>query len=161
MKKDIFIDNNIAKNFANPADKEYKKLIRWLLKFDNNIDFEQNAHLVLSQKIRNEYLESSSGAKSVSNIVVIVSKLIKQGRVNEFSNTEIKEFQQKYFSSKVKKQFKDFRLETNRDSNHIPIILKSDRKKALIIDKKFKEIVNNFPGFKAKAESKPKEEFYM
>jgi len=51
MKKDIFIDNNVAKNFSNPADPEYKKLIKWLVKFDKSIDIEENAHLVLSQKI--------------------------------------------------------------------------------------------------------------
>lgn len=31
MKHDIFIDNNIASKFANPADPEYKELIRWLM----------------------------------------------------------------------------------------------------------------------------------
>lgn len=30
MKKDIFIDNNIASKFSNPLDPEYKKLIKWL-----------------------------------------------------------------------------------------------------------------------------------
>ena len=36
--KDIFIDNNIAKNFGNPMDEEYQKLIRWLQKFDEDKD---------------------------------------------------------------------------------------------------------------------------
>ena len=30
MKKDIFIDNNIACRFSNPMDPEMKKLISWL-----------------------------------------------------------------------------------------------------------------------------------
>ena len=34
MKKDIFIDNNIASKFSNPQDKEYIKLTQWLLYFD-------------------------------------------------------------------------------------------------------------------------------
>ncbi len=77
MKKDIFIDNNIAKNFANPADAEYKKLIKWLLKYDKSTDKkEENAYLVISQKIRNEYLEGSNSAKSNSNIIVIVNILV-------------------------------------------------------------------------------------
>ena len=162
IRKDIFIDNNIAKNFANPADPEYKKLIKWLLKFDKNIDFEQNAQLVLSQKIINEYFESSGGAKSVSNIVVIVNILTKQGRINEFTSKEIKDFQKKYYTAQIIKRFKNFRLDNqnNKDRNHLPIILMSDRKKALIIDDKFYKTVNDFPKFNAQAEKKPREEFY-
>jgi len=34
MKKDIFIDNNIAKNFTNPLDGEYKKLVQWLMRYN-------------------------------------------------------------------------------------------------------------------------------
>jgi len=30
IQKDIFIDTNIAKNFTNPLDPEYKKLVFWL-----------------------------------------------------------------------------------------------------------------------------------
>lgn len=48
-KKDIFIDNNITKNFANPLDPEYKKLIKWLMAFDEQ-DKAKNAYLVISNK---------------------------------------------------------------------------------------------------------------
>jgi hypothetical protein len=34
--KDIFIDNSIAKNFANPLDPEYKKLVAWLMRYDQS-----------------------------------------------------------------------------------------------------------------------------
>ncbi len=129
---DIFIDNNIAKNFASPVDKEYKKLINWLISKD------ENAYLVLSQKIQNEYLESSSQSKSRSNIAAIVNMLRKQGRTNEFSNSEIKQFQQKYFTKIIIKKHNLY--SSNRDSNHIPIILMSERKKALTIDKGLTEV---------------------
>ena len=35
MKKDIFIDNNIASKFSNPQDPEYIKLTQWLMYFDS------------------------------------------------------------------------------------------------------------------------------
>ncbi len=74
MKKDIFIDNNIAKNFSNPIDNEYKKLIRWLMKNDLEQP-EQNAYIVVSQKLINEYSRSSTNAKSLTTITVIISKM--------------------------------------------------------------------------------------
>ena len=48
MKKDIFIDNNIACRFANPMDPEMKKLIDWLMKNVEGSD--KNAIMVVSPK---------------------------------------------------------------------------------------------------------------
>ena len=45
MIKDLFVDNNIAKNFKNPADPHYEKLIKWLF---------EEGHLVLTQKLLKE-----------------------------------------------------------------------------------------------------------
>jgi hypothetical protein len=42
MMKDIFIDNNIAKNFTLPYDDSYKNLLAWLY---------QEGALVVSQKL--------------------------------------------------------------------------------------------------------------
>ena len=53
MINDIFIDDNIAKNFANPIDPEYRNLITWLLSYYANPN--QDAHLVVSQKLLEEY----------------------------------------------------------------------------------------------------------
>lgn len=53
MKKDIFIDNNIACRFANPMDPEMKKLINWIMK--NEEGSEDNAILVVSDKLLHEY----------------------------------------------------------------------------------------------------------
>ena len=114
---------------------------------------------MLSKKIRNEYLESSGAAKSKSNISTIVNMLTKQGRVNEFSTKQIKEFQNKHFKKRIVEKFK--LNPANRDSNHLPIVLMSERKKALTIDKDFTNALLNFPKFKAEVESKPREEFYL
>ena len=167
--KDIFIDNNIASRFATAKDPEYKKIIKWLLKFDKSISLENNAHLVLSNKILKEYYDSSRNARSATSIIAIIDIMTKDGRnrkspkenYNFYSNNEIKEFRNTYFTNNIKKRFTNqFRNERNRDLDHLPIILMSDRKKALIIDNEFRNLVNEFPGFNAVAENRPREEFY-
>ncbi len=87
--KDIFIDNNIAKNFVNPMDEEYKKLIRWLLKYDEEKDPEKAycAFLVLSKKLlHDEYMKSSRDCAEVTGIQAIVNVMTEQGRINPISN---------------------------------------------------------------------------
>lgn len=158
MRKDIFIDTNIAKNFSNPKDIEYKKLIAWLIKFDENIPKNENAHLVVSDKILQEYGDSSRGAKSTTTIANIINRMWKQGRRIKFNNKQINDFQNKYFTKTVTRTF-NLHI-GNKDREHVPIILMSDRKLALIIDTQFRNTINNFPRFNAKAESKPYEEFY-
>ena len=63
-RKDLFIDNNIAKNFSNPLDPEYKKLIKWLIEFNSNPKkHDDNAHLVVSQKLIAEYYRTMGHAQ--------------------------------------------------------------------------------------------------
>jgi len=151
-KKDIFIDNNIAKNFSNPLDPEYKKLIKWLIEFDSDPKtIHNNAHLVVSQKLIAEYYRTMGHAASGNNIVVIINLLTQQGRLNRISNDQIKEFKQKYFTNKVKR-----RLTSNEeDREHIPVVLLSDRKYALTLDEKFTADLLNFPSFTATVAKKP------
>ena len=61
MKKDIFIDNNIAMNFANPSDAEYKKLLCWLYVY--NHDPNKDAYLVVSIKLIEEYIGTSGNCE--------------------------------------------------------------------------------------------------
>ena len=79
MKKDIFIDNNIACRFANPMDPEMKKLINWIMK--NGEGSEDNAILVVSDKLLREYIASCQGANGSTSIPMIVGKLTKEGRL--------------------------------------------------------------------------------
>lgn len=140
MRKDIFIDNNIAKNLTNPLSEEYKDLKDWLMHFDQN-DSSNCAVLVLSPKILNEY-KSTSDYSYKENISVIINLMNNQNRINKFSNLDIKKFQNKHFKKKQK-----FRC-NKKDQNHIPIVLMSDRKMALTADNNFKYDLINFPGFK-------------
>lgn len=150
MRKDIFIDNNIGKNFANPLDPEYKKLIQWLMAFNPN-DAGKNAYLIVSNKLIAEYLRTSGSASSLTNITVIIGKMTQEGRLVKISNEQIKDFKQKYFKKKVIKNFTC----NKEDHDHIPVVLLSERKYALSIDDKFINDLINFPGFTVWAAKKP------
>ena len=149
MKKDIFIDNNIACRFANPMDPEMKKLINWIMKNEEGSD--DNAILVVSDKLLHEYMASSQGAYDSTSIPMIVDKLTKEGRLLKISNAEIKEFQCTYFKKKVEKALRS----NQEDRNHIPVVLLSDRKFALTNDEKFTYDLEHFPGFQVLVSSRP------
>jgi hypothetical protein len=152
LKKDIFIDNNIAKNFSNPIDPEYKQLIKWLMKFDeDNPDNPDNAHLVVSKKLLAEYYRTMGHAALGNNIAVIISFLIQKDRLVQISNEQIREFKRKYFTKKVEKQL----VSNKEDREHIPVVLLSDCKYALTLDEKFTIDLVNFPSFTATVGKKP------
>lgn len=146
MLKDIFIDNNIAKNFCNPLDPEYKKLIKWLM-------YDSTAYLVVSQKLLVEYVGSTGQSPSLTNITVIIDRLTRDGRLIKISNKQIKEFKQKHFSKIIEKK-----LTCNQeDRDHIPVVMLSHRKYVLALDKKFTFDLLNFPKFKVIVCDKPQD----
>lgn len=149
MKKDIFIDNNIACRFANPMDPEMKKLIDWLMKNVEGSD--KNAIMVVSPKLLHEYLASCQGAYGMTSIPMIINQLTREGRLTKISNAQIKDFQMKFFSKKVEKNLRS----NQEDRNHIPVVLLSERKYALTNDEKFTYDLRHFPGFKVLVCSKP------
>ena len=149
MLKDIFIDNNIAKNFCNPLDPEYKKLIQWLM-------FDSAAYLVISNKLIAEYQRSASQSPSTTNITIIIAKLQREGRLLKITNEQIKIFKQKHFTKKVIKN-----LTCNQeDRDHIPVVMLSHRKYVLALDKKFTFDLLNFPSFKVTVCAKPQDLTY-
>jgi hypothetical protein len=154
--KDLFIDNNIAKNFSYPVDTEYKKLISWLMKNDKSQP-NQNAYLVLSKKIINEYNRSSAQSYSNTCMPVIVDKLIKEGRKNFIKNDQIKNFRRKYFTKRITNKLKSNQI----DWDHIPTVLLSDRKYALSLDDNFINDLRNFPGFTVQVEKRPEDLPYI
>lgn len=147
--KDIFIDNNIAKNFTNPLDPEYKKLIKWLLKSEK--DKNTDAHLVISQKLLVEYKRSARGAFSATSIPTIIDKLTREGRLIKFEKYEIEEFKREHFTKKVVKKFQS----NQEDRELIPVVLLSHRKYALSLDGNFTTDLKNFPKFEVRVEKRP------
>ena len=102
MKKDIFIDNNIAKNFANPMDVEYKKLVQWLMRY-NPQNLPGDAYLLVSNKLLGEYSRTAFHGFTATCIPIIIDQLTREGRLIKVSNTEIKEFQREHFTKKIVK----------------------------------------------------------
>ena len=150
MKKDIFIDNNIAsQHFSNPIDEEYKKLIEWLQTW--NKDEENDAYLVVSPFLLREYIESNRNANSRTNITLIIDTLTKQERLQHFNRKQIEDFQQKYYSKKVLKNL----LSNAKDRNHIPAVLLSDRKMALSEDNNFLSDLKEFSDFETITAKRP------
>lgn len=143
MKKDIFIDNNIANKFAVPPDNHYKELIEWLLYQDND-NPDNNAYLVASNFIRKEYWDSNNNCNSEFSIVTIYSELQKQDRLNLFKTKEIKDFVKNEIDNKG-----NLNLASNKqDHYHFYPVFKSDRKMVLTEDKNLASDLLNFPKFK-------------
>ncbi|WP_395061914.1 hypothetical protein [Flavobacterium sp.] len=153
MKKDIFIDNNIASKFTNPQDKEYIKLTKWLLNYEikDNSKKDDFAHLVVSKKLLGEYLRSSIGAFSDTSIPIIINKLLSEGRLINVTNQKIKDFKQIHYTKSIEKKL----LSNNEDREHIPLVLLSERKFALSYDDNFIKDIKIFPKFKVTAEKRP------
>lgn len=150
--KDIFIDNNIASRFANPMDKEYKKLLEWLLFYNENAP-NDNAFLAVSHKLIAEYNRSNFNANSPTSIPLIINILTQQGRLNHITNQAIKDFQKTYFTPKVKRKLQS----NSEDREHIPVVLLSERKMALSIDNKFITDLSKFAGFEVTTAKRPEE----
>jgi hypothetical protein len=153
MKKDLFIDTNIAGKFSNPQDKEYTKLTQWLLYFDENdmANKDDYAHLAVSKKLLVEYYRSAISAKSNTSIPVIIDVLTRQGRLNSISNQQIKDFKTQYFTKTIDKKLRS----NQEDRDHIPLVLLSDRKYALTMDDNFTFDLLNFKGFNVKVKKRP------
>ena len=141
MIKDLFVDNNVAKNFKNPSDPEYIKLMAWLF---------TEGHLVVTPKLMAEYLASNQGNFGQS-IITIINKLTIDGRLVKFSNDELKALT---FPKKIEQKCQRLK----KDYWHVKAILLSNRKMAIIIDEAFRNAVNEHPmhgGVKACAVSRP------
>jgi hypothetical protein len=150
MRKDIFIDNNIAKNFANASDPEYQKLIQWLMAY-NPDNKSENAYLMVSNKLIAEYTRTCAAAWSKKSIVEIIKNMTMEKRLVRITNEQIKDFKRKYFKKKVVKNFTC----NKEDREHIPVVLLSERKYALSLDDKFINDLIKFPGFVVLAAERP------
>jgi hypothetical protein len=142
LLKDIFIDNDCAKNFANPLDPEYKRLIIWLIAY-NPLRLGDNAYLVINQRILNEYNRTSGLATSSTNIIVVIEKLKREGRLEKISNHDIRDFKRQHFTKGVSRRFTC----NHADQDNIAAVLISDRKMALSRDKNFLASLQSVPGF--------------
>lgn len=157
--KDIFIDNNIAKNFATPLDKNYKDLIDWLNNYDEESVKKDStvkdtfAHLVVSQKLLKEYLDSSKNSSKPNAIPSLINRLIIQGRLIKKTKNEIEDFTNKHFTKTITRKL----LSNEEDHCHIVTVLLSQRKICLTYDKNLTKDLDNFPGFNPIVKKRPEE----
>lgn len=155
--KDIFIDNNIAKNFATPLDPHYKELILWINEFDSELVEKEPekllefAHLVVSQKLLIEYLKSSKDCSKPNAIPSIINRLQIQGRIQKKTKAEIEEFKNQFFSKKIENNL----LSNAEDHCHIVCVLLSNRKLCLTYDENLAKDLEGFPGHNVTVDKRP------
>src|SRR5947207_13567361 len=118
MPKDIFIDNNVAKNFCNPVDQHYKVLVKWLF---------QTGCLVVSNRLISEYGRACGGSGSETSIFAIIDAQSRDGRLVRFRNAQLRAL--------VFTRAQLRRLRSNRaDHTYLKLVILSDRKLALTYD---------------------------
>lgn len=121
--KDFFIDTNIAKNFSNPLDPEYKRLILWL---------KDEGVWVVNQKLLVEY------GRTNQNIIVLTNLLLRQGRLVKIEKAQLEEIK---FSKAFEKKLRS----NSEDWPHLKTIWLSVRKIGIIIDEGLRIDVNQSP----------------
>ncbi len=119
--KDIFIDTNIAKNFSNPLDPEYKKLILWL---------RNKGTWVVNQKLLVEY------GRTNQTILVLINELQKVNRLKKYEKSELD-------TIIFKKSYEKKLSSNNEDWTHLKTIWLSVRKIGIIIDIGLRDDVNS------------------
>lgn len=129
--KDLFIDNNIAKELSPPLSQEYKELIDWLFK---------EGALVVSQKLLNEFnqgLVNLSSVKRNESILGIIGKLTQEGRINKISSHQLNNYT-------IPKKNEKTLLSNWKDRDHLKTIILSFRKLAITSDNNFRRDINGF-----------------
>lgn len=136
--KDIFIDTNIAKNFSNPLDPEYKKLILWL---------RNTGTWVVNQKLLVEY------GRTNQTILVLINELQKVNRLKKYEKAELD-------TIVFKKSYQKKLSSNDEDWTHLKTIWLSVRKIGIIIDVGLRDDVNSSPlqnGIQPTAVSRPQD----
>lgn len=153
MKKDIFIDTNIACRFANPMDPHMRELVEWLKVNDTSNRGRNRAYWVVSNKLLGEYYASNKGANKQTSLYAIISKLQKEGRLIFIKNKQITAFMDAKFTKRIVKHL----LSNRKDWNHIPVVLLSSRKYALTNDANFAADLKQFPGYNVTVSNRPEQ----
>lgn len=140
MRKDIFIDTEIANTFAGEnISEDYKSLIEWLLS-------EDDASLVSSKYLRTEYFSGNQDCLKVYSISHIYVELQSRGKINLIQPESIEAFKKQFFNDTTWKKL-NCKRKNSCDPLHIITIFLSDRRMALIKDNAFIDDLINFPKF--------------
>ena len=137
--KDILVDNNVAKNFCNPMDENYKDFILWL---------RTNGALVVCQKLLVEYYRTCCTSNSDTNVCVLIAELQSDGRLNKINKAQLSAF-------KIPKAVRKILPLHDKDIELLKTTLLSQRRLAITIEKNLRDSINMYPRFKALAVSRP------
>ncbi len=137
--KDIFVDNNIAQNFARAKDSHYRKFCTWLY---------NTGCLVVSNKLIQEYISSNRDCHIHLGIASIIDAQTRDGRLNRIKNSQLRQFR---FQQNIKRSFRS----NHRDHEFIKLVLLSFRKLALTIDQNLAYDIKHYPRYSCKVSSRP------
>ena len=143
--KDIFVDNNIAQNFARAKDPHYKKFCVWLYNIGS---------LVVSNKLINEYKSSNRNCCSQLGIASIIDAQTRDGRLNKIENNQLRQFR---FQQNIERSFRSNR----KDHEFIKLVLLSFRKLGLTIDQNLAYDIKHYPRYSCKISSRPERIPYL
>lgn len=147
MIKDLVIDNSVSHCFCNPTQDEYKDLIKWLI--DENRKF--SSMLAVSQKLLNEYHDTSKHALSNTSLPALIDLLTREGRLNFISKKDIQSFSRKYITKSRRKKLKS----NSEDHPHLITTFLSERKLAISEDDNLIHDLLNFPKHSASVGKSP------
>jgi len=150
--KDIFIDTNVAIRFANPLDENFKELVRWLFNYDE-LNLTNNAYLVVSNKLIQEYCQSNRNCSKPTSIPILVDKMTRENRLFKIENQALDQFMTQNFKPKIIKRF----LSNVKDHFHIALILMSPRKYALARDDNFIHDLESYAGYLVTVRKRPED----
>src|SRR5262245_33986959 len=121
LRKDLLVDNTVAKSFCAPPDNEHRTFVSWL--FNEGV-------LVVTQRLLLEYVATAGNSRSGTSMPAIIDNLTRDGRLKKFTKQELESFR---FPTRIKN-----RLRSNReDHDNIKAVLMSVRKFALTHDVAF------------------------
>jgi hypothetical protein len=142
--KDIVIDTNIAKNFANPISSSYQIFIKWL---------KEEGSIAYCQYLLCEYMRTNQYSTSLTNICALLDMQVRNKRANRITNSMIKKCKLPKSFSKIKKSHK-------KDEEILKTVILSHRKMLISKETTLNIDVVNYPRIKGKAFTDPHQDIY-
>lgn len=119
LRKDIVLDTNVMRLYDKPKDPKFVKLFTWI---------HEKGVLTVSQKLIVEY-----GGTSNHLIMILISKLIREKRLNMIGKLQLSAF----------KADRHFNYTCNpKDIVIAHTVFLSDRKRCIAFDKNFRSDIN-------------------
>ena len=121
LRKDMVVDANVMRLYDKPDDPIFVRLFTWI--YNTGV-------LTVNQKLIMEY-----GRINKPQIMILLNKLHRDGRLNPISKSQLSAFTtDRHFNYTC--EFKDI--------VHARTVFLSHRKRCITFDKKFRNVINRF-----------------